>query len=119
MGLIEFPSKGIWSIVFVTGETKGEIGITQPGGESDLLTVFMPTGVLPPTGFTCFMPRRDVVFLKMTVEDAAKIIISAGMVVPDYQARLRHLAEHAKSELEAEVAAVAARGKDKTITVKK
>ncbi|MFA5951078.1 MAG: DUF502 domain-containing protein [Hyphomicrobium sp.] len=98
VGLIEFPSKGLWSIVFVTGATKGEIGLVQPGGEAELLTVFMPTGIVPPTGFICFVPRRDVQFLKMTVEDAAKIIISAGMVVPDYQARLKHLAEQAHAE---------------------
>lgn len=98
VGLIEFPSKGLWSIVLVTGETKGEISATQPGGESDLVTVFMPTGIVPPTGFICFVPRRDVTFLKMSVEDAAKIIISAGMVVPDYQARLKQLADRAAAE---------------------
>jgi uncharacterized membrane protein len=93
VGLIEFPSKGLWSIVFVTGETKGEVSLSQPGGEEDLLTVFMPTGIVPPTGFICFVPRRDVTFLKMSVEDAAKIVMSAGMVVPDYEARLKQLAE--------------------------
>ena len=98
VGLIEFPSKGLWSIVFVTGETKGEISLTRPGGEEDLLTVFMPTGIVPPTGFICFLPRKDVIFLKMSVEDAAKIVISAGMVVPDYQARLKHLADKARAE---------------------
>jgi uncharacterized membrane protein len=95
VGMIEFPSKGLWSIVLVTGETGGEISLTQPGGEDDLVTVFMPTGIVPPTGFVCFVPRRDVTFLKMSVEDAAKIIMSAGMVVPDYEARLRQLAERA------------------------
>lgn len=98
VGLIEFPSKGIWSLVFVTGETKGEINLTQPGSETDLLTVFMPTGIVPPTGFICFVPRRDVTLLKMSVEDAAKIVISAGMVVPDYEARLKKLAEKARAE---------------------
>jgi uncharacterized membrane protein len=53
---------------------------------------------VPPTGFICFLPRRDVTFLKMSVEDAAKVIISAGMVVPDYQARLKQLAEKSKSD---------------------
>lgn len=96
VGMIEFPSKGLWSIVFVTGETKGEIGLTQPGGEDDMLTVFMPTGIVPPTGFICFVPRRNVTLLKMSVEDAAKIVISAGMVVPDYEARLKQLAEQAR-----------------------
>jgi uncharacterized membrane protein len=92
VGLIEFPSKGLWSIVFVTGETSGEIKTAQPGGETDLLTVFMPTGIVPPTGFICFVPRREVQFLEMSVEDAAKVVISAGMVTPDPNARLKQMA---------------------------
>jgi uncharacterized membrane protein len=98
VGLIEFPSKGIWSIVFVTGEAASEINALQPSGESDMLTVFMPTGIVPPTGFICFVPRKDVTILKMNAEDAAKVIISAGMVQPDYQARLREFAEKARGE---------------------
>ncbi len=82
VGLIEFPSKGLWSIVWVTGETGGEISAVAPGGHSDLLTVFMPTGIVPPTGFICFVPRKDVTFLDMSAEDAAKIIMTAGMVRP-------------------------------------
>jgi uncharacterized membrane protein len=90
VGLIEFPSKGIWSIVFVTGEATREIA-AGIGGE-DFISVFMPTGMLPPTGFVCFVPRKTVVPVRMTVEDAAKIIISAGMINPETQARLRDLA---------------------------
>jgi len=93
VGLIEFPSKGLWSIVFVTGETGGEIAAVKPGGESDLLSVFMPTGVVPPAGFICFVPREDVTFLNMTIEDAAKVIISAGMVTPDAEATMKEIAE--------------------------
>jgi uncharacterized membrane protein len=92
VGLIQFPSKGLWSLVFVTGEAGGEIEAIEPEGEKDLLSVFMPTGIVPPTGFICFVPRQDVTFLKMSVEDAAKIVLSAGMVTPDYEARLRELA---------------------------
>ena len=93
VGLIEFPSKGLWSLVFVTGETTGEIPTMAPGGENDLLTVCVPTGIVPPTGFICYLPRRDEIFLKMSVEDAAKIIISGGMVMPNYQQRLKEIAE--------------------------
>jgi uncharacterized membrane protein len=53
----------------------------------------MPTGMLPPSGFVCFVPRKTVVPVRMTVEDAAKIIISAGMINPETQARLRNLAD--------------------------
>lgn len=89
VGLIEFPSKGLWSLVFVTAETAGEIADTKPGGESDLLTVFMPTGIVPPTGFICFVPRRQVTFLSMSVEEAAKIVLSGGIVMPDLQGKLK------------------------------
>ena len=92
VGLIEFPSEGLWSLVFVTAETGGEIAETRPGGEADLLTVFMPTGIVPPQGFICFVPRKNVTFLSMTVEEAAKLILSAGIVVPDVQGKLKELA---------------------------
>jgi uncharacterized membrane protein len=82
VGLIEFPSKGIWSIVFITGDTVGEIGAVRPGGCDDLITVFMPTGIVPPHGYVCFVPRASVTMLEMSVEDAAKVVISAGMVTP-------------------------------------
>jgi uncharacterized membrane protein len=85
VGLIEFPSKGLWSIVFITGDTIGEIGTIKPGGHGDLITVFMATGIVPPTGFVCFVPRDSVILLDMSVEDAAKVVISAGMVTPDLQ----------------------------------
>jgi len=101
VGLIEFPSKGLWSIVFVTGETTGAVGAIKPGGEEDLLTVFMPTGIVPPTGFVCFLPRSSVTLLDMNVEDAAKVIISAGMVTPESQAKLQELADKAKLQKKA------------------
>lgn len=82
VGLIEFPSKGLWSLVFVTGEAGGEIASVKPGGNGDLYSVFMPTGIVPPTGFVCFVPKDAVTFLNMSMEDAAKIIISGGMVTP-------------------------------------
>jgi uncharacterized membrane protein len=97
VGLIEFPSKGLWSIVFITGDTIGEIGAAKPGGNSDLITVFMATGIVPPTGFVCFVPRDSVIPLDMSVEDAAKIVISAGMVTPpDPQKQLEGLAQAAQ-----------------------
>jgi uncharacterized membrane protein len=95
VAVMEFPSKGIWSIVFVTGEAAREITKEIPG--QDLVSVFMPTGMLPPSGFVCFVPRKNVVTINMSVEDAAKIIISAGMVNPETQARLRDIAERARA----------------------
>jgi uncharacterized membrane protein len=93
VGLMEFPSKGIWSLVYITGPATGELAAKAPGGESDHVIVWMPTGFMPPTGFVCVVPRRDVLPLDMTAEDAAKLVMSAGIVVPDYQAKLKELAE--------------------------
>ena len=92
VGLMEFPSKGIWSIVYITGEATGEIAEIEPGGESDNVIVWMPTGFMPPTGFVCVVPRKDVVPLKMSAEDAAKLVMTAGIVIPDTQQRLQEIA---------------------------
>ena len=96
VGLLEFPSKGIWSLVYVTGDAGGELKRVAPGGEEDNVVVWMPTGFMPPTGFVCIVPRRDVLPLEMSVEDAAKIVMTAGLVMPDYQEQLRELARSAK-----------------------
>jgi uncharacterized membrane protein len=53
--------------------------------------------MLPPSGFVCFVPRKNVVPIHMSVEDAAKIIISAGMVNPETQAKLRDIAAKARN----------------------
>jgi uncharacterized membrane protein len=95
VAMMEFPSKGIWSIVFVTGEAAHEISKEIPGQE--LVSVFMPTGMLPPSGFVCFVPRKNVVPIHMSVEDAAKIIISAGMVNPETKAELADIARRHKT----------------------
>ena len=52
-------------------------------GRDDLLSVFLPTTPNPTSGFLLFVPRADVIELDMTIEEAAKLIISAGLVTPD------------------------------------
>lgn len=96
VGVMEFPSPGIFAIVFVTGQASKEIASVAP--DDDLVAVFMPTHLVPPSGFTVFVPRRKVSIVDMSVEDAAKIILSAGMVTPDTQRRLQQLAEAAKKK---------------------
>ncbi|MDX1780182.1 MAG: DUF502 domain-containing protein [Thalassovita sp.] len=82
--LIEYPRKGIWAIGFVSTEAKGEIA-TRAGhpDDADLLSVFVPTTPNPTSGFLLYFPRGDVIELDMTVEDAAKLVISAGLVYPN------------------------------------
>ncbi len=81
--LIEYPRKGLWAVAFVSTETGGEV----PGkaGEAEMMSVFLPTTPNPTSGFLLFVPKRDVVELDMSVEDAAKLVISAGLVLPPDQ----------------------------------
>ncbi|HEY4165072.1 MAG TPA: DUF502 domain-containing protein [Dongiaceae bacterium] len=77
--LVEYPRKGIWTLGFMTGATYTEI--VQATGE-DMVNVFVPTTPNPTSGFLLFVPRRDIIVLKMPVEDGIKLVISGGMVVP-------------------------------------
>ncbi len=81
VALIEYPRKGLWVIAFVAGNTKGEVRHRQG---QDLLTLFVPTTPNPTSGFMLFAPREEVTILDMTVEEGAKLVISGGLVVPDY-----------------------------------
>lgn len=82
--LIEYPRKGLWSVVFISTKTRGEIDDkVLPGTE--MVSVFLPTTPNPTSGYLLFVPRKDVQILDMSVEDAAKLIISAGLVVPAYR----------------------------------
>lgn len=83
--LIEYPRKGIWAIAFISTTAKGEISRRIPTDE-DVISVFMPTTPNPTSGFLLFVPRSSVVELDMSVEDAAKLVISAGLVYPSPKA---------------------------------
>lgn len=77
--LIEFPRRDAWGVGFITGTPKGEL---QEVSEEDMVNVFLPTTPNPTTGFLMIVPRKDVVPLQMSVEDAVKLIMSGGIVVP-------------------------------------
>lgn len=79
--LIEYPRKGIWALGFISTTAKGEVARkTDPSDE--MVSIFVPTTPNPTSGFLLFFPRRDVTELDMSVEDAAKLVISAGLVYP-------------------------------------
>jgi uncharacterized membrane protein len=80
--LVEYPRKGIWAIAFISTGAKGEIASKIPADE-DKTAVFLPTTPNPTSGFLLFLPKRDVIELEMSVEDAAKLVISAGLVYPN------------------------------------
>jgi len=80
--IIEYPRRGIWAIAFISTNAKGEIDAKLNDGDP-FVTVFLPTTPNPTSGFLLFLPKRDVKPLDMTVEDAAKLVISAGLVYPN------------------------------------
>jgi uncharacterized membrane protein len=98
VGLVEYPRKGLYAIVFVSTETKGEIDDKVFKGKS-VLSVFLPTTPNPTSGYLLFVPEEDIIFLDMSVEEGAKLVISAGLVVPEYhQEKLKGLAEEVKPQ---------------------
>lgn len=79
--LVEYPRRDSWMIGFISTTAKGEIMQKVPGGEP-YYSVFVPTTPNPTSGFLLFLPKSDVIELEMSVEDAAKLVISAGLVYP-------------------------------------
>ena len=77
--LIEYPRKGVYSLCFQTskevGEIKGKIG-------EDVVCVYIPTTPNPTSGYIIMVSKDEVIELEMSVEDAIKMIISLGVVVP-------------------------------------
>ncbi|MET0605209.1 MAG: DUF502 domain-containing protein [Beijerinckiaceae bacterium] len=82
VGLIQFPSPGMWSIVFISTPATGELAERMPPA-GEYLSVFMPCTPNPTTGFYFYVPRRDVIELTMSVEDGAKLVMSAGLIQPE------------------------------------
>ena len=78
--LVQYPSKGIWVIAFQSGDYKGQAEALI--GE-EILNLFVPTTPNPTSGFFIMVSKKDVLELNMSVEEAFKLVISAGVVTPD------------------------------------
>jgi uncharacterized membrane protein len=78
--LIEYPRKGTYVVGFLTGECKGEV---QTKTAARLMNVFVPTTPNPTSGMLILVPENDITYLDMTVEEGLKLIVSAGVVVPE------------------------------------
>ena len=80
--LVEYPRKGTYCIAFVTGSPRGELA-SKVG--ADFLSLFIPTTPNPTSGFYILVSREEIIPLNITVEDAFKLIMSAGMSMPARQ----------------------------------
>jgi len=96
VGLVQFPAKGMWSIVFMSTPPQGEMAERLPGPDEHV-AVFLPCTPNPTTGFFFYLPRREVIELTISVDEGAKLIMSAGLIQPEGQKKLAALAAEARS----------------------
>lgn len=97
--LIEYPRRGIWAIGFISTATKGEV-LEKAKTAEPMVSVFLPTTPNPTSGFLLFFPESDVIELDMSIEDAAKLVISAGLVYPgEPNGKLSEALEHEAEKL--------------------
>lgn len=83
-GLVEFPSSGTWALVFIAGDAQGEIAAKLNENGEEMVAVFLPPTPVPTAGFLMFVPKSKIVMLDMTPEEGAKLLISGGLIAPDY-----------------------------------
>jgi uncharacterized membrane protein len=81
VGMVQFPQPGMWSIVFISQEAAPDISSRLPDGDEQI-GVFLPCTPNPTTGFFFYLPRREIVELSISVEEGAKLIMSAGLIQP-------------------------------------
>ncbi|MBD9389967.1 DUF502 domain-containing protein [Agrobacterium sp. AGB01] len=85
VGMIEFPSSGTWALVFVSSDAKGELAYRFNEMGQEMVAVFLPPTPVPTAGFLLFVPKDKIIMLDMTPEDGAKLLISGGLVAPDFK----------------------------------
>lgn len=81
VGLVEFPSPGMWSIVLIS-QPPGEVVADKLPGQEDYISVFLPCAPNPTTGFFFYVKKSSIIEIEMRAEDAATLIMSAGVVQP-------------------------------------
>jgi uncharacterized membrane protein len=97
--LVEYPRRNLWSIAFVSAPVKGELSeiLTESNEpEDEVMSVYVPTTPNPTSGYLLFCKRSELVDLDMTIEEAAKLVITAGLVSPEYHKRIKNPADRAR-----------------------
>jgi len=107
VALVEYPRPGLWAMSFVVGTARGEILQSLDDQGNEVTSIFVPTVPNPTSGFLIFVPRSKLRILDMTVEEAAKVVFSMGLVVPDTDpekavAKLEAMASHLTSDAQPE-----------------
>lgn len=82
--LVEYPRKGLWAIAFTTGPARG---VVQAATGAEVVNCFVPTTPNPTSGFYLLVPEEELTTVDLTVEEAFKLVMSAGLVAPEARAR--------------------------------
>lgn len=98
VGLFEYPRRGAWSIVFLAKQQETEVNAALESRHGKTIAVFRPITPNVTTGYLLYVPEEDVIPLDMSVEDAAKLLISAGLVGPEIEAKTKALADAARAK---------------------
>jgi uncharacterized membrane protein len=96
VALYEYPRKGTWSIVLIAKQQDTEINEALSSEHSRTIAVFRPITPNITTGYVLYVDEKELIPIEMSVEDAAKLLISAGLVGPEIQARTKALLDAAK-----------------------
>lgn len=96
VGLVQYPQPGMWSIVFISAPPSSVVSDSLPPVEH--ISVFLPCTPNPTTGFYFYLPASEVVEVPLTPDEAAKLIMSAGLIQPETQQRLAKLVDTAKTD---------------------
>ena len=95
VGLVQFPQPGMWSIVFISAPPSETVASNLPAVEH--MSVFLPCTPNPTTGFYFYLPASEVVEVPLTPDEAAKLVMSAGLIQPETQQKLAELASSARN----------------------
>jgi uncharacterized membrane protein len=96
VGLVEYPAKGMWSVVLISAEPTGVLDQSLPE-KREYVGVFLPCSPNPTTGFFFYLPKDNVIEIAMAPDEAAKLVMSAGLLRPEvHQARLSEMAVSAQ-----------------------
>jgi uncharacterized membrane protein len=98
VGLFEYPRRGAWSIVFIAKQQESEINEKLDARHGRTIAVFRPITPNVTTGYLLYVPEEDVIPLDMSVEDAAKLLISGGLVTPNLPEKLAPPGEDKQGE---------------------